>query len=124
MTQGSTLGSRSITDRGYVFSELDRLTEHLLIPKNCVTEICGDARGVDTLGREWAESKGIPVESFPANWTGFGKSAGMLRNKVMANHGTHLVAFWNGLSPGTRQMIEVARSFGLDVKVVRTDWRK
>ena len=117
-------GSRTVVNKDYVFAELDRLTEHLRLSENRVTEICGDARGMDTLGREWAESRGIPVERFPALWDRHGKAAGMLRNKVMANHGTHLVALWDGLSPGTRQMIEVARSFGLDSRVLRTDWVK
>ena len=125
-------GSRTVVNKDYVFTELDRLTEHLRLPENRVTEICGDthcvyphgARGVDALGREWAESRNIPVECFAANQECHGKAAGMLRNKVMANHGTHLVALWDGLSPGTRQMIEVARSFGLDSRVLRTDWAK
>ena len=114
-------GSRTITSRDYVFSELDRLTQGLMVPANQVTEICGDARGIDTLGGEWATSKGIAVELFPALWDRHGKAAGMMRNKVMANHGTHLVAFWDGVSPGTRQMLDVAKNFMLDLRVVRTD---
>lgn len=111
-------GGREITDRGFVFGELDRLTGNLL-KENVVTEVCGEARGVDVIGREWAELKGLVVDSFPANWDAHGKAAGMMRNKLMANHGTHLVAFWDGESRGTKQMIDVARSFGLVVRVVK-----
>ena len=118
-------GSRTVTDRAYVFAELDRMTENLLTPRNRVSIISGDARGADTLGREWAESKGLPVEHFPALWDQYGKRAGMIRNKVMANHGTHLIAFWDGISPGTRQMIDVAKTFGLQYRgVININWAK
>ena len=30
--------------------------------------LCGCARGADTIGREWAEETGIPIELYPANW--------------------------------------------------------
>lgn len=110
-------GSREITSREYVFAELGRLTKNLL-DENLVTVVCGMARGVDTLGREWSESMGFPIDLFPANWELYGKAAGMLRNKLMANHGTHLIALWDGKSSGTKQMIDVAKSFGLQYRVV------
>ncbi len=43
----------------------------------------------------------------------------------MANAGTHLLAFWDGESPGTKHMISAAERRGLKVHVVRyTEWRE
>jgi hypothetical protein len=56
---------------------------------------------------------------FPANWDRHGKAAGGIRNTAMANYGTHLIAFWDGESPGTRDMIAKAKRAGLKVLVIR-----
>lgn len=83
--------------------------------------ISGGARGADKLGEEWAHDEGISVNLFPADWDTFGKSAGMIRNKEMAKAAEALVAFWDGKSKGTKNMIEEAAKAGLYIKVIRYD---
>lgn len=61
--------------------------------------------GVDRLGERWAESCGIPVISRPANWARFGRAAGAYRNAEMASEADGLIAFWDGSSRGTLDMI-------------------
>lgn len=83
-----------------------------------ITEVvCGGARGADEGGKRWAESRDIPVVMFPANWSQHGRSAGPIRNRQMAEYGERLVAFWDGQSRGTKNMIETAKSLGLEVIV-------
>lgn len=79
--------------------------------------ISGTARGVDQLGEQWAAEQGIPVSRFPAEWDRFGRSAGYRRNIQMAENAQCLVALWDGESPGTRHMINIARQRGLAVFV-------
>jgi len=84
-----------------------------------VTEVVsGCARGVDTLGEEFAKKWRIPVKKFPADWSKHGKAAGYLRNKEMGDYAEALIAITTG-SPGTRNMIEYATKKGLKVFVVR-----
>lgn len=45
------------------------------------------------------------------------KQAGYLRNEQMADGAEGLIAVWDGRSPGTGQMIEVAKRKGLKVFV-------
>lgn len=80
--------------------------------------VCGEAIGPDKQGRLWAEARGIKVKSFPAQWDALGKRAGFVRNVEMADYGTHLIAFWDGVSNGTKHMIETAIERGLVVKVI------
>lgn len=47
-----------------------------------------------------------------------GKSAGYKRNQEMANVSTHLIAFWDGKSRGTKHMIDIAKRDGLKSHVV------
>lgn len=79
--------------------------------------VCGMARGIDTMGREWADCHGIPVKKFPADWDRYGKRAGYLRNEQMAEYADALIAITTG-SPGTKHMIDIARRKGLAVYVL------
>lgn len=74
--------------------------------------VCGEARGADSLGRKWAEENNIPVKSFPAKWDKYGKSAGYIRNRQMGDYADYLIAFWDGKSRGTKNMIEYMQSLG------------
>jgi hypothetical protein len=69
------------------------------------------------MGEEWAARNNIPVELFPADWDRFGRSAGHRRNADMAARAEALVALWDGKSPGTKGMIDIARQRGLKVHV-------
>jgi len=91
-------------------------------PPVAVSEVVsGGARGIDTLGEEWASYFGIPVKRFPAQWNRYGKIAGKLRNRQMAEyvkeHNGALFAVWDGMSPGTAHMIAIATALGLRVHV-------
>lgn len=83
-----------------------------------ITEVVsGTCKGVDQLGEEWAERKGIPVKKFPADWSKHGRRAGPLRNREMAKYADALIAIWDGKSRGTRSMIDEALREGLEVYV-------
>lgn len=113
-------GSRSITDPGQVAAGIEASGFD-------ITElVSGAARGVDQLGESWAHAHGVPVRRFPAEWARYGRSAGPRRNAVMARYAAAaaegrggLVAVWDGVSPGTRHMIGLARQLGLAVYVYR-----
>lgn len=81
-----------------------------------ITEVVsGTARGVDQMGERWAAENNIPVKRFPANWNEYGKKAGYLRNKEMAEYAQSAIILWDCESKGTRHMIQLARRYGLTV---------
>jgi hypothetical protein len=61
----------------------------------------------------------IPCFRFPADWDRYGKAAGYIRNETMAANAEALIALWDGRSPGTKHMIDIARKKGLKVYVHR-----
>lgn len=77
--------------------------------------IHGNAKGADILGDRYAREKGIERIIYPANWDGFGKRAGYVRNSLMLNHGKPdlVVAFPGGR--GTDMMIDIAEKAGVEV---------
>lgn len=99
-------GSRTISDKQYVYDAIDSLDI-------VITEIIsGGAQGVDTIGEQYASDNNIPVKRFFPDWTKFGKSAGVLRNKEMVNCADIVVVVWDGLSRGTQSTMKFAEDAG------------
>lgn len=80
--------------------------------------ICGMARGADRLGRQYAIDRGLECILMPADWNRYGRSAGAIRNKHMAQIADECVVFWDRKSSGTRNMIEQADDYGVPVRIV------
>ena len=81
------------------------------------TVISGCAKGVDSLGEQYAVVHGIPVERHPADWNRLGRAAGPLRNHEMAQCAEALIAVLYSGSRGTENMIQEARKAGLKIHV-------
>ena len=83
-----------------------------------ITEVVsGTARGADRVGEGWANMNNIPITRMPANWDRYGRIAGHRRNLEMAEYADQLVVFWNGVSPGTKNMITLAKARGLKIHI-------
>lgn len=104
-------GSRTITDYGLV-------EKAVRDAGFTISEVVsGKAKGVDTLGEQWAKAHGVPVKEFPAHWE-LGKSAGYRRNLDMAKYADALILIHNG-SKGSTHMKNLAIQKGLRVYEVR-----
>ena len=77
------------------------------------------ASGADALGERYAQERGYETEVYPADWKTNGRAAGPIRNAQMAAVADALIAFWDGKSRGTKNMIDTATKRGLQVAVVR-----
>lgn len=102
-------GSRDFRDFDYLERSLIRLYENDMAASDysepTLVIVSGTAKGADTLGEQFAHRHGLPLQTYPAQWNRYGRSAGYRRNAEMAEVGDELVAFWNGTSPGTKSMI-------------------
>ena len=66
--------------------------------------VSGTARGVDRLGEFWANKYRLKIKQFPADWDTYGKAAGHIRNKQMADYSDALLLVWDGKSRGSANM--------------------
>jgi hypothetical protein len=100
-----------------------------------ITEVVSgrERKGVDRLGEEWAEARGIHVKPFPPDWddlshpgaairtradgTKYDANAGKRRNQQMAEYADALIAIPCPESRGTWDMVNRARRQGLKVYV-------
>ena len=109
-------GSRDFNDPEGLLEAFDEFMDD--IPNGEITIISGGARGADAIGEWIGKEYGINVIVYPAEWNKYGKSAGYRRNEVMAKVATHLLAAWDGQSPGTNHMINLAKQYNLVTKVL------
>ena len=115
-------GSRTFTNFSLCEKELIRFikTHHRKgIMKSDIEIVSGTARGADKLGEKFAIKYGFKVTQFPAEWDKYGKSAGYIRNKQMAEYATHCIVFWDGISKGSQHMIDLAKSRDLVTNVIK-----
>jgi predicted Rossmann fold nucleotide-binding protein DprA/Smf involved in DNA uptake len=89
----------------------------ILSRKTDIEIVSGAAGGADRMGERYAKAMGYKISSYPADWS-IGRSAGYKRNKEMAEYADALIAFWDGKSKGTKHMIDLAREYGLKVRVI------
>ena len=80
--------------------------------------VYGGAAGADYMGLLWARNHKVRVKTFLAEWSVYGRAAGPIRNRKMANYGDYLLAFWDGQSRGTKNMIEEMKRLGKHGEVV------
>lgn len=104
-------GGRDYRDEKKVFETLNKL--HATKPITMLVE--GGASGADDLSRAWAVTHGVPVKTYPAKWSEYGKSAGPIRNGQMldAEQPDLVIAFPGGR--GTANCTSQARDRGLKV---------
>ena len=118
-------GSRNFNDYPYLEYVVDRYFSKFVTDKQDVQIISGTAKGADSLGELYAEKHGIGVIRCPANWDKYGRAAGYRRNEEMAilsmsdGYTGVLLAFWDGLSRGTKHMIDLAEKHNVKVYIIK-----
>lgn len=116
-------GSRTFSNFSLLEKELMLFFKEHQLHRSDVEIISGTANGADKLGEKFAEKYGLACTKFPADWDKNGKSAGYIRNEEMAKYAGEnsdgvLFAFWNNISSGTKNMINIARKYKLIINVI------
>lgn len=117
-------GGRDFKDYGLLKNECNLIlqdcadTEIVSGKQVTIDKVTGEKYGADYLGEKYARENSHPVKPFPADWKKFGKAAGVYRNQEMAVYADMLIAFWDGKSTGTKNMINNARRSKLKIHIV------
>jgi hypothetical protein len=103
-------GSRDIQPSTWrVQTTFEELIQMLGIPfPEEVEVVTGGARGADSSGNRWAVAYSHTPTVMKAEWDKYGKRAGYIRNKAMAETGLDAaIIFWDGESRGTKMMVDL-----------------
>lgn len=108
-------GSRNFNDYDLLKVNITRILQSI----EGIEIVSGTARGADQLGEQYAKEFKLTIKRFPADWDKHGKAAGYIRNEEMAIYANVLIAFWDGVSKGTKHMIDLATKHGLTIHIIR-----
>lgn len=111
-------GCRDWSEDGVVFSAISNYIleqeddeKFIIVHGACPT-------GADRVASRFALMFGLSTEAHPADWDAHGKAAGPIRNREMAESGVAVcLAFWDGKSRGTLDMIKLATKAGIAVRI-------
>ena len=116
--------TRVIVCGGTDFDDYDyfeRQMDLVLKSYDIIKLISGHAGGADSFAERYAAEKDIPIQVFPAEWKRYGRAAGPIRNRAMLAYAMEeipiVIAFWNGKSPGTGNMLKQAKDRGIECLV-------
>lgn len=76
------------------------------LPEDTTQIISGGARGIDLCARDYALSNHIKLTEILPNYARFGRSAPLHRNITIIEQADFVLAFWDGVSPGTKHVIQ------------------
>jgi hypothetical protein len=118
-----------VTGSRYGREDVEETLEQWYADYEVKWQITGGARGVDTQAFEYAQLSQIRCTSVPALWGGRNKQAGFQRNNAMMDMAlalakyydteVYVLAFPDGNSPGTRDMMKVGENWGARVVVAK-----
>jgi len=106
-----------VGSRGYIDPEGVREFVNSL-PTNTVV-VSGGAGGPDKWAARFAHERGLEVCVHYAAWDTYGKAAGPMRNARLVRDVDKLIAFWDGESRGTSDVVAKAEAAGKPVTVIR-----
>ena len=83
------------------------------------TIVSGGAKGADTYAREFAKANNLELLEFLPEYDKYGKSAPLIRNKLIIDNCDCVLAFWDGKSRGTKYTLDYAKECGKPIKLVQ-----
>ena len=90
-----------IGSRGLKVEKLERF-----LPEETTEIISGGAKGIDTCAREYALANGLKLTEFLPDYSRYGRAAPLKRNITIIENADLVLAFWDGISHGTKYVIE------------------
>lgn len=95
--------------------QVDDIGQYL--PNGLTEIVSGGARGIDTCAKIYAEKNGIKLTEFLPQYERFGRAAPLKRNIEIIENSDIVLAFWDGVSRGTKFSIDRCKKLGKKILV-------
>jgi len=87
------------------------------MPFNVTCIVSGGAKGIDSVAREYAELREIPLIEYLPKYNMYGRYAPLKRNIEICENSDMVIAFWDGESRGTKFVIDYCTKHNKDIEV-------
>ncbi len=118
----AVIGSRTFQDKERLYKYLDKNKSSIKVI------VSGGASGADSLAAEWAEERSVPYLILPAKWKHEDGTrnlgGGFQRNIEIIKKSQVVIAFWDQISRGTANSIELAKKYGKKLIILTFDPKK
>lgn len=104
----AVVGSRDFVDVSLLYKILNDLKEYYNSFDQFDLLISGGAKGVDSLAEQYAKEHGIKTKIFLPDYLKHQQGAPIRRNLLIVKEADLIVAFWNGKSKGTKNVMMTA----------------
>lgn len=101
------IGSRTIT--------IENLENY--IPEGTTEIVSGGAKGVDSCAKLFAESNNLKYTEFLPEYKKYGRAAPIKRNYKIVEYADIIIALWDGISKGTKSVIDYCKKNGKEILV-------
>lgn len=116
------VGSRDFVDYQLFCKAIDQfLTEWNIDHNDIEFIISGGALGADTLAQQWATDNNHQMKIFYPDWKSHGRAAGPMRNQLIIDNSTHIIAFPSVSGKGTQDSIKKAKKANKKIKALWFD---
>ena len=79
--------------------------------------ISGGAAGADSLAEKWAKEHSVETVIYKPDWAKYGRGAGVVRNRLIIEDCDRCIAFWDGVSKGTKSSIDLCKKLNKRVMI-------
>ena len=102
---------------GWTYEFVSKKLEELGVEQSDII-VSGGAMGVDTFAQQYAMEIGAEIQIIYPRWKLYGRSAGFIRNEIIAIRCEKLIAFNKEENSGTANTIKQAKKFGKEVIII------
>lgn len=87
------------------------------LPKECSEIVSGGAMGIDSCARQYAQEHNLKLTEFLPDYETYGRRAPLLRNLEIIDYADVVLAFWDGVSKGTKFVIDNCKKKNVPIRI-------
>lgn len=88
------------------------------LPKDTSEIVSDGAKGIDLCAKQYAIKNNIKLVEFLPNYARYDRGAPIKRNNQIVDYCDVIIAFWDGISKGTKYTIDYAKSKNKKIVVI------
>ena len=101
-----------IGSRGLMVDDLGKY-----LPSETAEIISGGARGIDACARDYALRHGLKLTEYLPEYSKYRRGAPLKRNITIIENADLVLAFWDGMSRGTKYVIDNCKKRNIPVEI-------